>query len=146
MCRCGSAEHLMHEGDRDRTLSHRRRHPLDVAGPNVAHGEHAGPAGLEQVWRARERPARRGQLLAREIRARLDEPLRIEHYATIEPPRARHGSGHDEDVLDVVSLDVSRLIPPAHALELRATLEGLDLRARMQGDGGIVFDAADQVA
>ena len=32
-------EHLMHEGDGNRALPHRRRHPLDIAAPDVADRE-----------------------------------------------------------------------------------------------------------
>ena len=43
-----SVEHLVDEGDGDRSLSHRGGHALDVARANVAHREHAGAARLEE--------------------------------------------------------------------------------------------------
>jgi hypothetical protein len=35
-------EHLMHAGNGNRALTNRRRHPLDIAVPDVADREHAG--------------------------------------------------------------------------------------------------------
>ena len=44
-------EHLMHEGDGNRALPHRRRHTLDIASPDVADCEHAGQTRFEEVGR-----------------------------------------------------------------------------------------------
>ena len=73
----------MHEGDRDRALADRRRHAFDVAGSDVADGEHAGQAGFEQMGRPRERPVRGGQIVLRQIGPGLDEPLGVERDAPV---------------------------------------------------------------
>ncbi len=44
-----------------------------------------GQARLEQVRRPRERPLRRGQVLGRQVRPGLDEALRVERDAAVEP-------------------------------------------------------------
>jgi hypothetical protein len=39
----------MHEGDGNRALPYRRRHPLDIAAPDVADREHARQTRFEEV-------------------------------------------------------------------------------------------------
>src|ERR1051325_3594717 len=56
-------QHLMYEGDGDRAFADRGGHAFDVAGADVADGEDARQAGLEQIRGACQRP--RGQLLVR---------------------------------------------------------------------------------
>ena len=73
---------------------------LDVARADVADGEHAWHARLQQVRCARQRPLRRIELLARELRAGLDETVRIEREATGHPARRRQRTGHHEHVTD----------------------------------------------
>ena len=52
------AEELVHEGDRHAALAHGRGHALDRPGADVAAGEDAGDARLEQVGVAVGLPAR----------------------------------------------------------------------------------------
>ena len=56
-------EHLMHEGDGNRALPHRRGHALDIAAPDVADREHTGQTRFEEVGRPRQRPTGGGQIL-----------------------------------------------------------------------------------
>ena len=79
----------MDEGDRDRTLAHRRRHTFDIAAPDVADREHSRQTRFEEMGRPGERPMRGGQILLRQIRTRLDESFGIERNASLEPLRAR---------------------------------------------------------
>src|SRR2546427_7097093 len=45
-------------------------------------------------------------------------PFRVEYDTTPKPARAGNGTGHDEDVLDVVGLDAPGfIVPPAHRSE-----------------------------
>lgn len=68
----------MGEGDRGGAFTHRGRGALHVAAAHVADGEYTGQAGLQEMGRSRQRPARGCQILGREIGARLDEPLRVD--------------------------------------------------------------------
>src|SRR2546426_8412911 len=81
-------QHLMHRGDRDRSLAHRRCHTLQAPGADVADREDPGETRLEEMGRAPERPACRGQVLRRQIRSRLDEPLgrSEEHTSELQSP------------------------------------------------------------
>lgn len=80
-------------------------------------------------------------------RGRLDESLLVERDTAVEPAGVRHRTRHDEHVADVLGLNApGRVVPPAHALDVVASLEGDDFRVRAQDDRGIVFDAANQVA
>jgi hypothetical protein len=54
---------LVDEGHGNRALPDRRRHPLDVASADITDREHPRQAGLEEMWRPRERPCRRRQIL-----------------------------------------------------------------------------------
>ena len=70
---------------------------------------------------------RGGQIVLRQIGPCLDEPFSIERDAPIEPLRAGNGTGHEEDVPDVVGLAASSLIvAPAHAFEMMRPFEGHD--------------------
>src|SRR6266550_175872 len=140
-------QYLMYRSDRDRPLAHGRCHPFQAPGADVAHREDPGATRLEQMGSAGERPPRGGQLLGRQVRSRLDEPVVVEREAAVQPAGARHRARHGEDVPDAVRLDASALvIAPAHALEVAVALEAHDLRAYMPDDGRMVLDAADQVA
>src|SRR5438132_3518257 len=109
----------MHERDSDRSLANGRRHTLDVAAADVTDREHAGPTCFEEIGRPGKGPAGGSQIVVRQIRAGLDEPFRVEYDTTPKPARAGNGTGHDEDVLDVVGLDAPGfIVPPAHALEV----------------------------
>jgi hypothetical protein len=89
---------------------------------------------------------RGGQLVPREVGSRLDEPLRVEHDAPVEPARARSGACHDEDVPDVPVLDgAGQAVAPAHAFEMVTPRERHERRVRPQDDRGVFFDAPNQV-
>src|SRR5437762_4726305 len=121
-------KNLMDERDRDRAFADRRGNPFDVSAADVSDREHAGPARLQEVRQARERPFRRLELLFRQLRAGLDETLFVEHDAPVEPARVRSRTGHREDVPDVVLRDGPGLaVAPAHALEMIFTFVGGDL-------------------
>src|SRR5438128_10299091 len=112
-------ESLMDEGDRHRAFTPRRRDACDVASAHVADGEDSREAGFQQTRLARERPARGGESLRRQIRAGPDEPVLVERDAALEPARARNGPGHREDVPDVVLRDgPGFVVTPAHALQV----------------------------
>ena len=64
----------MYEGDRDRSLTHCRRDPLDVTGAHVTDREHSGQTRFEKM-RNRERPMRDGQVVLQEIWSRLNAVL-----------------------------------------------------------------------
>ena len=114
----------MDEGDRDRTLAHCRRDTLDIAAPDVADSEHSGQTCFEKMRRPGERPARGGQVVLGQIRPGLDETFGIEGHASTKPLGGRNGTGHDEDVADVVGFDFAGLtVAPAHALEMVASFE-----------------------
>src|SRR5438128_11706515 len=137
----------MHRRDRDRPLAYGRCHAFQAPGADVAHREDPGAARLEQMWHAGERPPRGGQLLGRQVRSRLDEPLVVEREAAPEPAGARYRPRHGEDVPDAGRLDPSSLVvDPAPALEVAVALEAHDLRAHMPDNGRMVLDATDQVA
>src|SRR2546422_1475847 len=137
----------MHRRDRDRPLAYGRCDALQAPGPDVADREHPGAARLEQMRSAGERPPRGSQLLGRQVRSRLDEPLGVEREAARQPARAGHRARHGEDVPDAVRLYTSSLaVAPAHALEMAVALEAHDLRPHMPHDGRMVLDAANEVA
>src|SRR5437867_12388492 len=91
---------LMHEGDRYGSLSDRRCHPLDIAGPYVTDGEDAWQACFEKMRGPAERPLRGGEIVVRQVRPGLDEPLLAERQAAIEPACIGHGARHEADVPD----------------------------------------------
>src|SRR5438445_12511825 len=140
-------QHLVHSGDRDRSLAHGGCHALQAPGADVADREHPGETRLEQMGSAGERPARGGQVLRQQVRSRLDEPLGVEREAAVQPACAGHRARHGEDMPEAVCLDTSALVvAPAHPLEVTVPLEARDLRVHVTDDGRMVFDAADQVA
>jgi len=123
----GRVQKLVDERDRDRSLAHRRCDALDVAGPNVAHCEHAGATRFEKIWRPRERPADVGQFILRDIRARLDKPFVVDRDAPIQPIRIRYRTGHDENVLNAAGLGYAGLVvTSSHTLEVPVSLERHD--------------------
>ena len=101
-------QHLMDEGNRDRTLADGRRNTFDIAAPDVADCEHSGQTRFEEMGSPGERPMRGGQIFLRQIRPRLDESFRVERDTATEPVGARNRAGHDENVADVVGLDARR--------------------------------------
>ena len=56
-------QHLMDEGNGDRSLADGGGDTFDIAAANIADREHAGQARFEQMRRPRERPMRRRQIL-----------------------------------------------------------------------------------
>src|SRR4051794_2366099 len=68
-------EDVVHERNRDRSLTYRRIDAFDAATAHVADREYAGKAGLEQMRRARQRPVRRGEIGRRQVGTGLDEPF-----------------------------------------------------------------------
>ena len=77
----------MDEGDRDRTLAHRRRHTFDIAAANVTDREHSRQTRFEKMGRPGKRPLGGGQILRGQIRTRLDESFGIERNASLDPFR-----------------------------------------------------------
>src|ERR1044071_6875400 len=75
-------QHLMDEGDRNRTLAHCRRNTLDIAAPYVADGEHSWQTRFEKMRRPGARPMRGSQFILQQIRSRLDETFGIERDTT----------------------------------------------------------------
>src|SRR5947207_1235412 len=123
-------QHLVDGGDRDRSLPDGGRRALDAAAPHVAHREHAGQAGFQDMRRAGQRPMRRRQVVRGEIRAGLDEAAGIECEAALEPRRAGSGARHGEDVANALRLLPARLVvPPGHPLEVMVPLETDDFGA-----------------
>ena len=51
-------EHLMNEGDGNRSFADGRRDPLDVTAAHVSNRKDAGTAGFKQMRRSRQRPFR----------------------------------------------------------------------------------------
>ena len=98
------------------------------------------------MGRATQRPLRGRQLVRGQRRSRLDEPLRIERQASGEPLRARLRSGHGEDVPDVLLLHgPAPPGTPRDVLQMTVSFEAHDLRALMELDPRMGFDATDQV-
>ena len=94
--RYSSTQRAVHELDADGALAHGGGDALDAARAHVAHGEDAGPVGLEEERRARQRPARASAARRREVGAGLHEALVVERHARLEPAgvrRRRRSSG-----------------------------------------------------
>src|SRR6186713_1124637 len=78
-------QYLVDERDRRGSLPHRGGHALLVPAADIAHGEDAGKARLQEVRRPRQRPLRRPQVVPREVGPGLDKPLLVAHDAAVEP-------------------------------------------------------------
>ncbi len=64
-----------------------------------------------------------------EVRARLDETIRVENDTAIEPARIGCCAGHNEYMADVMRVNAFRLVvPPLHALEMPGSFELCDFR------------------
>src|SRR5881409_707150 len=125
------AECKMNEGDRGRAFTNRRGHALHVPCADVADRKDSGQGRLEEVGESRQPPARRREILLRQVGTGLDETPRIERDTALEPCRAGHRACHYEDVPYVQRLDgLGGLMPPAHTLEGIVALQGSDLRLR----------------
>src|SRR3977135_375714 len=92
------------------------------------------------AWRPR-----RAEVAPPKTRGGLYEALRVQRHTAVEPVGAGRGARHDEDVLDVVSLDWTVIRPPMDTLEMAVSIEGRNLRARSQRDRRILFDPPNQV-
>src|SRR5215213_8841962 len=95
--------------------------------------------------RALQRPLCSLQLIARKIRSGLDESTHVQRQTSIEPLRTRFGAGHHENVPDVVALCRVLVGPPPDALEIFRSVEGRELRARVQGNLRALFYAPYQI-
>src|SRR5438034_8239413 len=136
----------MYRRDRDRAFANSRRDTLGAPTTHIAYREHPRRARLQQMGRATQRPLRGRQLVRGQRRSRLDEPLRIERQASGEPLRARLRSGHGEDVPDVLLLHgPAPPGTPRDVLQMTVSFEAHDLRALMELDPRMGFDATDQV-
>src|SRR5207237_3043025 len=112
-------QHLVDGGDRDRSLPDGGRRPLDAPAPDVAHREHAGQTGFQEMRRPGQRPVRGGQILRGQIRPRLDEATAVEGEAALEPRGTGSGARHGKDVADALRLLAARLVvAPGHAVEM----------------------------
>src|SRR6202035_432593 len=140
-------QHPVDELHADRALADRRGHPLDAPRAHVADREDPGAAGLEEERPARQRPARRPQLLGAEVGAGLDEALVVHRHAAREPAGVGPRAGHHEDVADLGGGPLAASpVEPGDALELALAVERHDAGAGPQLDVGGLLDAADQVA
>ena len=80
-----------------------------------------------------ERPVRGGEIFVRQFRSGLDEALRVEREAALEPLVLGTRTGHHEHVPDVARLDVAgRRVAPVHALEMLVALERRRSRVRVR--------------
>ena len=75
---------LVDERDGDGSLADGGGDALDVAAAHVTDRKDSGTARFEQVGRPVQRPSCGYQVLAREIRAGLDEPVTVESDAAAE--------------------------------------------------------------
>src|SRR5580765_7969967 len=100
----------MNEGNGYRALAHRRRHPFQTAGADIADGEHTWKTRFEQMGSTSQWPLRRSQIIVGEVRAGLDESLRIERKTAIKPVRVWKSPSHHKDVPYVMGFNGSRQI------------------------------------
>src|SRR5262249_42778599 len=138
-------ERLVDELHADRALADGGGDALHVARADVADGDDAGHARLEQVGRALERPFRGCEVADAQVGPGLHEPLGVPRDALAEPGGVRLGPGHQEDVPDRAGLLAGRRAAPAHLLEVILAREPHDLGARAQRDARVLLDAPDQV-
>src|SRR5262245_34989723 len=88
-----------------------------------------------------------GQILLREIGPCLDEALGIKRDTPVEPLCAGNGAHHEKDVSYVVGFGIPGLVvAPADLFEMMLALHSDDFAVGPQEDGGILFDAANQIA
>ncbi len=131
----------MDERDGRRALPYRRRDTLDRAVADVAHGEHARDAGLEEHRGPSQRPGGR-PALGEEIAPGHDEAPLVAHDPFREPARVRRGADeHEEGVgrdgLDPAGLGVAerqpvQVVGPLAVHDLGVGADGDDVRG---GDG-----------
>jgi hypothetical protein len=87
---------MMDELDDGRALSHRGRDALHGRVTDVAGGEDAWDAGLEQHRGTFERPAARSSAVGVQVVPGEDESSLVTLYGAVQPLRARFGADHHE--------------------------------------------------
>ena len=118
----------MYEGDRNRSFTHCRCYALEAASANIAYREYSGQTCFEQMWSTRQRPLRGGQIVRRQIRSGLNESIRVERNAAVQPMCVWNCASHNEDMAYVARLQLSGyVIPPAHALKMISAVKSCDL-------------------
>ena len=118
----------MYKGDRNRSFTHCRRHPLEAASTNIAYRKYSGQTGFEQMRSTRERPLSGGEIFRRQIWSRLDKALSIKSHTSVQPMCVWYCPSHNEEVAYIASLYVSGyVIPPARALKMIAAFKSCDL-------------------
>src|SRR5260370_1909119 len=100
----------MNGGHGDRSFPDCRGNAFHIAGTHVANREDSGQACFEKMRRSSKRPMSSHQVVARQIRARFDESLPVEQYATTEPACSRNTAGHDEKMADVAHVACPRRV------------------------------------
>src|SRR6476646_4790771 len=88
----------------DRAFPNRRCYPFDIARAGITHCKHAGKAGFEHLWRAREWP-RNGwhdSVGSVEISSSNDESLVIHGHTTLQPIGSGRGTRHDKQPAHIV--------------------------------------------
>ena len=103
-------QHLMYEGNRDRSFSDSRGDTLHITAAHVSGSKNTRKRCFQQVWSAAERPVRVVQILRRQIGAGLDEAFAIERDAAAEPICIRVRSGHNEHVPNALVLGFTGLV------------------------------------
>src|SRR5207237_7857982 len=117
-------QRAMNELDADRAFADGGSDALDAARAHVADREYPGRARLEEIGRARRRPACRGEIIAAQIGSRANELLVVERDAAFQPARVRRGAGHEKDMADVVHFRLAcRAAAPARSVGLAVALE-----------------------
>ncbi len=140
-------QRFVYQMNGDGALAHGGRYALDISRANIAHGKHARQAGLEQLRRALQGPARAAQRLGIEIGASLNEALLIHGETTAQPRSIGARAGHQENILYIARLFLAGLvIAPADSLQAVRSFERDDLGAQVERDFRAAFDAADEIA
>src|SRR5919204_6877722 len=132
----------------DGTLAHSRSNALHIASPRIAHSKYAGQTAFQHLWNAFERPARvLGRPIASvQITPCQDETLIVQRKTALQPLGSWRCPGHDENVLDAVPRDFTRLfVSPCHTLQVLAAFQRNDLGIEMQLDLWILYQALYQV-
>src|ERR1700739_1300270 len=96
-------------------------YPLHVARPNITDGENARQVRFQHLRNVcRSLPQRFSHRV--EISPRDDKSFIVERDATLKPLGSRGGSGHDEDVANVKTGNLTAdLVLPADAFEVFVT-------------------------
>src|SRR5262249_49180325 len=101
-------QHAMHKRNSDRAFADGRCHALDVAAPDVAHGEHSWTRRFKQVRRTLEWPLRSSEIVTRKVRSSFHKALSVQRdlaARAAQPTRIRLCTGHQEHVPDLVTRD-----------------------------------------